>query len=217
MMKKMMMKMMKICKTSLPLALSALLIGSGALAAYADAPGEADPGAEDTALVEKLLSSMTLDDKISQMIMPAVRSWDEENLTDLSACPELEKALRAHQYGGIILFRQNITDAGQVTALIEELQVNNLKNEKTNAHIPYFMAADEEGGIVVRLSDGTRMTGNMAIGATGEAAAANAAKTGRVLGEEMAAAGFNIDFAPVIDVNNNAANPVIGKIGRAHV
>ena len=210
MMKKMMMKMMKICKTSLPLALSALLIGSGALAAYADAPGEADPGAEDTALVEKLLSSMTLDDKISQMIMPAVRSWDEENLTDLSACPELEKALRAHQYGGIILFRQNITDAGQVTALIQELQVNNLKNEKTNAHIPYFMAADEEGGIVVRLSDGTRMTGNMAIGATGEAAAANAAKTGRVLGEEMAAAGFNIDFAPVIDVNNNAANPVIG-------
>ena len=71
------------------------------------------------------------------------------------------------------------------------------------------MPVDEEGGKVIRLNTGTRMTGNMAIGATTDATA-NAELTGRILGEELAAIGFNIDFAPVIDVNNNPSNPVIG-------
>ena len=167
-------------------------------------------GTDDTVSAQELLSAMTLDEKISQMIIPAIRTWDEENVTDLSAFSELEAALSAHQYGGIILYGANVTDPGQVASLVRQLQVNNLENTKTAAHIPYFMAADEEGGIVVRLNGGTRMTGSMAIGATGEDAVANAQKTGRVLGEEMAAAGFNVDFAPDIDVNNNAANPVIG-------
>ena len=54
------------------------------------------------------------------------------------------------------------------------------------------------------------MTGNMAIGATGTNAADNAFNTGKVIGEELKALGFNINFAPDIDVNNNPANPVIG-------
>ena len=164
----------------------------------------------DSGRVEEIISSMTLDDKISQMIMPAVRYWDEENMTDLSEYPELAEALRRHQYGGLILYSSNVQGPVQVAALIQQLQANNLENTNTSEHIPYFMAADEEGGIVVRLTGGTRMNGNMAIGATGENALENAEKTGRILGEEMAAAGFNVDFAPDIDVNNNAANPVIG-------
>ena len=174
------------------------------------ATAESKSHPEESESVEKLLSAMTLDDKISQMIIPAIRTWEEENVTVLSDFPELEEALRAHQYGGIILYGSNVTGPGQVTALVQELQVNNLANANTSVHIPYFMAADEEGGIVVRLNGGTRMTGSMAIGATGEEALSNAKKTGLVLGEEMAAAGFNVDFAPDIDVNNNAANPVIG-------
>ena len=201
---------MKTWKTILSLAASAVMIGNGFSAVYAEGSSEADTGGAYFGRVEEMISSMTLDDKISQMIIPAIRTWDEVNVTDLSACPELSEALRAHQYGGIILFGSNVEDPGQATALVQELQANNLENTQTAAHIPYFMAADEEGGIVVRLSGGTRMTGSMAIGATGEQAAENAEKTGRVLGEEMAAAGFNVDFAPDIDVNNNAANPVIG-------
>ena len=201
---------MKKWKTILSLAVSVMMIGNGFSAVYAEGSAETDNSVEYSGSVEEMISSMTLDDKISQMIIPAIRTWNEENVTDLSACPELKEALRAHQYGGIILFGANVADPGQVTALVHELQANNLENTETAVHIPYFMAADEEGGIVVRLSGGTRMTGNMAIGATGEEAAANAEKTGRVLGEEMAAAGFNVDFAPDIDVNNNAANPVIG-------
>ena len=200
----------KTWKTLLSLALSAALIGNGFSAVSAETSMDTDVSEKIAGSAEEILSSMTLDEKISQMIIPAIRTWDEENVTVLSDYPDLEEALRAHQYGGIILFGQNITGPGQVTALVQDLQANNLENTDVSIHIPYFMAADEEGGIVVRLSGGTRMTGNMAIGATGEEALSNAEKTGQVLGEEMAAAGFNVDFAPDIDVNNNAANPVIG-------
>ena len=53
------------------------------------------------------------------------------------------------------------------------------------------------------------MTGNMALGAIADDAA-NAETTGALLGEELAAVGFNTDYAPVIDVNSNPSNPVIG-------
>ncbi len=200
----------KAVKRIAALTASAAMIIAPCSAAYAEGT-ENDRTEEEGALSpEEILASMTLDDKISQMIMPCVRYWNEENMTDLSAYPELEEALRAHQYGGIILFASNVADPGQTATLVQQLQVNNLMNTDRAVNIPYFMAADEEGGIVLRLNRATRMTGNMAIGATGEKALENAENTGLILGSEMAAAGFNVDFAPDVDVNNNPANPVIG-------
>ena len=152
---------------------------------------------------------MSMDEKISQMIIPAIRTWNEEAVTDLQAVPELQEALRRHQYGGVILYGGNITGNEQITRLIYELQENNQKTEAASSHIPYLTPVDEEGGIVLRMTSGTRMTGNMAIGAT-DNAESNAEKTGEIIGEELSAAGFNTDFAPVIDVNNNPGNPVIG-------
>ncbi|MBQ7676895.1 MAG: glycoside hydrolase family 3 protein, partial [Lachnospiraceae bacterium] len=157
-----------------------------------------------------IVSRMTLDEKLSQMIIPAIRTWNDREVTDLDEAPDLKEALKKHQYGGIILFGQNIKDTEQTVKLVSGLQANNLANEGVSVHIPYLMPLDEEGGIVIRLTDGTRMTGNMAIGATGDAAEGNAFVTGRIIGEELSALGFNADFAPVVDVNNNAANPVIG-------
>ncbi len=159
--------------------------------------------------VDKIINKMTLDEKISQMIIPAMRTWNEENVTDLDAVPDLRAALQKHQYGGIILYAANITGNEQITRLLYALQENNADIGNVSTHIPYLTPVDEEGGIVIRLSAGTRMNGNMAIGATKDAAV-NAEKTGEILGEELAAVGFNADYAPVIDVNNNANNPVIG-------
>ena len=163
-----------------------------------------------TERAEEILAGMSLDEKVSQMIVPAIRTWNGENVTDLSKTPELAEALRKHPYGGIILYGANVSDTGQVTRLIADLQANNAAIEPVSAHIPYLMPVDEEGGIVTRLTTGTRMTGSMAIGATGKDAEDFARKTGEVIGEELAAVGFNADCAPDIDVNNNAANPVIG-------
>ena len=162
-----------------------------------------------TRKVDQIVAKMSMDEKISQMIIPAIRTWNEENVTDLSAVPELKEALQKHQYGGIILFGANIKGAEQVTRLIDDLQTNNLQNQTASTHIPYLTPVDEEGGIVIRLNTGTRMNGNMAIGATADSTA-NAETTGRILGEELAAVGFNTDYAPDIDVNNNPSNPVIG-------
>ena len=161
--------------------------------------------------VDSIVAQMTLDEKLSQMIIPAIRAWNGTNVTDLSAVPALAEALRRHQYGGVILFGSNITGTEQVTRLVSDLQKNNAAIETVSTKIPYLLPLDEEGGIVLRLSMGTRMTGNMALGATGENAAENAEKTGVILGEELSAIGFNADFAPVVDVNNNPNNPVIGS------
>ena len=180
------------------------------------------------AKIPKLVKKMSLDEKISQMIIPAFRTWNDENVTDLNSFPELSEALRRHQYGGVILFGSNITGNEQITRLLHDLQNNNMQIDNVSTHIPYLTPIDEEGGIVIRLTSGTRMTGNMAIGATTDSEI-NAEKTGDILGEELAALGFNADFAPDIDVNNNPSNPVIGtrsfsddpdlvaKLGNAYV
>lgn len=159
--------------------------------------------------MDGIISNMTMDEKISQMIIPAIRTWDGENVTDIDDNSELRDALQKHQYCGVILFGSNIIDNEQVYNLVKDLQDNNKQSDNVSVHIPYIMPLDEEGGIVVRLTSGTRMTGNMAIGATTDAEG-NALKTGEIIGEELAALGFNTDYAPDIDVNNNPSNPVIG-------
>ena len=157
--------------------------------------------------IEGIVANMTLDEKISQMIIPAIRTWNGTSVTTL---PDgLASVLQRHQYGGLILFGGNMVETAQTARLVSSLQANNaLVPASTN--IPYLMCADGEGGLVVRLSTGTRMTGSMAVGATGDKATANAHDTGRILGEELAALGINVDFAPDADVNSNPSNPVIG-------
>ena len=156
--------------------------------------------------IEAIVNSMSMDEKISQMIVPAMRTWDGKSVTRLADAPDLAAALQKHKYGGVILYASNVSSSEQVTRLTTDLQ----KNNAVKSSVPYLMCVDGEGGVVVRLTMGTRMNGGMAVGATGAAAADNARATGTVIGEEVAAAGFNVDFAPDIDVNSNAANPVIG-------
>ncbi|WP_026493247.1 glycoside hydrolase family 3 protein [Butyrivibrio sp. XPD2002] len=179
-----------------------ILIGSFVLTGYSSSQ-------EPEARAKQIVQTMTLDEKISQMIIPSIRTWNEENITDINAVPQISEALRRHQYGGLCLFRHNITGNEQITRLLHDLQENNRNIEGVSTHIPYLTSVDEEGGIVIRLTSGTRMTGNMAIGATSDAEN-NAEITGMIIGEEMSAVGFNTDFAPDIDVNSDPNNPVIG-------
>ena len=166
--------------------------------------------AADSDRVSELLAAMTLDDKVSQMIVPSLRTWDGTAATSLADARGLAEALQKHRYGGVILYGQNITGSAQIARFTTQLQANNAGIAGAGAHIPYLMCVDGEGGVVSRLATGSRMTGSMAIGATGSNARDNALATGKVIGEELAAAGFNVDFAPDIDVNSNPANPVIG-------
>ena len=161
--------------------------------------------------VEDLLGAMSLEQKIAQMIMLAIRTWEgkDNGVTDLSAVPDLAAALQKHQYGGVILLGVNIRDTEQTLRLISDLQANNAKGAGTasTSTIPYFVAADQEGGSVARLNMGTRGTGSMAIGATGEAAAQNAQDTGTVFGNELSSLGINVNLAPCVDVIVDPADP----------
>ncbi len=152
-----------------------------------------------------LLDAMSLEQKVAQTIMPSIRAWGQRNVRVLSESPALAEALRRHQYGGVILFSANISDTEQTVRLTGDLQSNNAQSADAAAVgvIPYLVAADQEGGSVARLSMGTRGTGSMAIGATGDAAEQCAFSTGRVFGEELSALGINVNLGPCVDVIPN--------------
>lgn len=157
---------------------------------------------------EEILASMTTEDKIAQMIMPAFRySTDEEgnktNVTEIT--DDISDCLNKHGFSGVILFGQNISDNAQTTRLVDALQKANAKN---SSHTQLLIATDQEGGTVTRLAHGTTMMGNMALGAINDTEVTKEAAT--IIGGECGALGINVDFAPVVDVNNNPANPVIG-------
>ena len=70
-----------------------------------------------------------------------------------------------------------------------------------------LIAADQEGGSIYRLSTGTPTCGNMALGAANDPELAK--ENAKIIGSELMSVGFNTNFAPVVDVNNNPSNPVI--------
>lgn len=103
---------------------------------------------------------------------------------------------------GYIVFGRNVEDPEQVQALLSGL------NER-NPDRPLLLAVDQEGGRVARLrSPLTEWPPMAALGAADDEAVARA--VGRALGGELRAVGFNVDFAPVLDVNTDPDNPVIG-------
>jgi beta-N-acetylhexosaminidase len=118
--------------------------------------------------------------------------------------------------GGVILFdrdqatggRRNIESPRQLAALTSSL--------RAAAGGPLLIAIDQEGGKVSRLNPAMGFPATKteaAIGATGDPAVAGAA--GRAMGATMAAAGIDLDLAPVVDVDVNPKNPAIGALGRS--
>lgn len=144
------------------------------------------------------LSSLTLEQKIGQLFICGFHS--------LTPDEQIKTLIEQYHVGGVIYFRRNVTSASQLAELSHHLQMLT----QPISEIPLFIAIDQEGGMVSRIDhEGvSRIPGNMSLGAAGdlklteEAAALGAA--------ELIKLGINLNFAPVIDVNNNPANPVIG-------
>lgn len=154
--------------------------------------------------VNTKLESMTLEQKIGQMIMPDFRLWNGANHTFLA--PEVARVIDRFDLGGVILFAENVKETEQTTKLVHDLQ-EVVKQDASN-DVPLFVTIDQEGGIVTRLGTGTNLPGNMALGATRNRQYAYDA--GEIIGSELNALGVNVNFGPVLDVNNNPGNPVIG-------
>ncbi len=149
--------------------------------------------------VNEILKDMTLEEKVGQVIIAY--------FTGPEFADRLVAELCELPLGGIILYTSsgNIGSPAQVAALTKTIQ----KGVIDSGVLPLFISIDQEGGSVVRLTEGvTVFPGNMAMGATGntELAGQSAAVTAR----ELRLVGINFNFAPVVDVNNNPDNPVIG-------
>jgi beta-N-acetylhexosaminidase len=119
-----------------------------------------------------------------------------------SPSPELLELVRRGAYG-VILFARNIVDAEQVASLVADL--------KRAAGRPLLVSVDQEGGRVARLREQqgfTELPPMRAVGDSGDPELARA--VGAILGRELRAVGIDQDYAPVVDVDTNPANPVIG-------
>jgi beta-N-acetylhexosaminidase len=119
---------------------------------------------------------------------------------------ELRSRISSSEVGGVMLFRPNIADPGQVAMLVGSLR------GAAPADVPLLVSIDQEGGVVQRVREPATRWPPM--GAHDRLAPPDdvtcAELVGRALGDELAALGFDIDFAPVLDVHTNPANPIIG-------
>ncbi len=143
--------------------------------------------------------SMTLEQKIGQVM---IIGFDGTTVN-----PELRRLISDYHIGGVILFARNVESPTQVAALTNELQ----KIALESGHPGLFIAIDQEGGRVARLTEATGFTefpSAMALTATGDPQ--NARLMAVAMAAEMRAVGINVNFAPDLDVNNNPINPIIG-------
>ena len=145
-------------------------------------------------LAQKLLSGMTLEQRIGQVFMLGFEG------TTLNSSNRV--LIHDLHLGGVTLFARNIENGPQLAKLDAELQT-------VADPFPMFVSVDQEGGLVVRVTQGaTIFPGNMAVGATGDAALAR--QVAEASADELLAMGVNMSLAPVVDVNTNPLNPVIG-------
>ena len=172
-------------------------------------------------VVEKQLQQMSLREKVGQMfyVRPECldttihfnllsnidASADDITKIKLQAVNETMRGVNdKYPVGGIILYAHNIEDEAQLARLIPEIK--NLKGSP-------LLCIDEEGGRVARIGRNSNFHVKTyesmgAIGATGDPA--NAYECGNTIGTYLNHYGFDIDFAPVADVNTNPENIVIG-------
>ena len=160
---------------------------------------------EETAVEQRvngLLENMSLRQKITQMMMVDFRNWNGKGFTVMN--DQVRTIVEDYNFGAVIYFAPNMVSTRQVHELTAQMQAAATQK----GGIPMIITADQEGGMVYRLASGTALPGNMAVGATANPLYAKI--TGNIIGRELSSLGLNSTLAPVVDVNNNANNSVIG-------
>lgn len=137
---------------------------------------------------------MTLKEKLGQLMMAGFEG------TRLSKA--ITRLVTGARVGGVILFRRNVVDPAQVLSLTRALQ-------RKAPRAPLFIAVDQEGGRVSRLPPPfTQFPAAALLGRRKSVSLTYA--VGEAMGRELAAVGINMNMAPVLDVNTNPDNPIIG-------
>lgn len=143
---------------------------------------------------DKMLKKMSVEEKVGQLIQIGINARFINQDSDFFQ--DLVRQVKENKIGGIILFGAPIYETVHLVNRMQE-----------NAEIPLLIALDAETGVGMRFPDAANFPWNMAVAATGNPEYAR--KMGVITGREAKAMGILQVYAPVLDVNNNADNPVI--------
>lgn len=145
---------------------------------------------------------MTLEEKVGQLLM--VHFHGQE------ANEDAKTLIQKTHVGGIIYYNwsNELSSPEQVKSLSQGLQQLAQATQANHQSIPLFIAVDQEGGIVARIQGLTVFPGNKALGMTFDPALAELSAF--AIGQELHSVGVNLNLSPVVDVNSNPRNPIIG-------
>lgn len=143
--------------------------------------------------VDSIYGNMSLQEKIGQLFMPVIFSNDKKAATD-----KIKDLINNHYIGGVIFSKGG------------PKQQAKLNNEyQALSKVPLLMAMDAEWGLAMRLDSTYAYPWNMTLGAITDNKIIE--RIGRRIGEHTKRMGMHINFAPVVDINTNPANPIIGN------
>ena len=157
-------------------------------------PYSRQPSSEALKWADKELKRMSLEEKIGQLISVGVNATYLNR--DSGAFKDLRHQIVDNRVGGIILFRGPVYESVVIVNRMQQL-----------AKYPLLISSDLEAGPGMRFDDTVNFPWNMAVGATANPEYAR--RQGELTAREARALGIQQIYAPVADVNNNAANPVI--------
>lgn len=188
---------------------------TGNSSAPASQTGESSATTAELSAAEERLASMTLREKVGQLFIIRPDALDPSlsmaDIADAYAAgvtafsDSMRDTLRDYPVGGVAVFGKNITGPEQIKTFLSSMQ--------SASRITLFTGIDEEGGRVARLANHSafnlpQYTSMADVGASGDPEKAH--EVGLTIGGYLKQYGFNLDFAPVADVNTNPDNPVIG-------
>jgi beta-N-acetylhexosaminidase len=149
-----------------------------------------------TKSISDVIAGMNLDEKIGQMVIAGI-SGTTINSND-------KKLITQSKVGGFILYGENLKTPQQTVQLLNQLKMENATNP-----LPLLLSVDQEGGKISRLPGGLiPFPTNKEIGSINQSQFSY--KVGTLLGKELKGFGFNLDYAPVLDISSNPNNPIIG-------
>jgi len=142
-----------------------------------------------------------LKEKIAQLLLLGFKG---DQLSD-----DFIKTMTEYSIGGVILFADNIKNPAQLRKLTQELKHHNVST------LPLFISIDYEGGTVLRLTQEQGFPATLTAAEVGQSSLSIAKQCAKQMAMTLKQFGFNLNFAPVVDVATNPMNPIISKRQRS--